>query len=118
MRTSKKMLYNGCGGGPQVDEHLRLVSEDPKLTRLEDDDDDDDDDYDNDDNGELTYQRIEGRKCCVYNQNLFTVNKKRVSSLTKMLSTSYTQNFDCSKVIYPIQLINCFVVLRLIIMIS
>jgi len=33
-RTTKKMLDNSCGGGPQ-DEHLRLVSEDPKLTGLE-----------------------------------------------------------------------------------
>jgi len=30
------MLDNRCGGGPQ-DEHRRLVSEDPKLTGLEED---------------------------------------------------------------------------------
>jgi hypothetical protein len=30
---AKKRLDNRRGGGPQEDEHLRLVREDPRLTR-------------------------------------------------------------------------------------
>jgi hypothetical protein len=37
MRMAKKTLNNRHGGGPEEDEDLRLASEDPRLTGLEED---------------------------------------------------------------------------------